>query len=179
MSGDPPYRIFATVGTDHHPFDRLVEWLDHWLDLDTPRRKVEAVVQAGTSRPPRHAESATFLPFDEFRSALAHADTVVCHGGPATLVEAQLAGHLPLVVVRRPEFGEVVDDHQARFATHLADREEIVLIDNYESLAAALDSRLDERSPPRTPRPAARRPEAIDRFAELVDPLIRARERQP
>jgi UDP-N-acetylglucosamine transferase subunit ALG13 len=44
------------------------------------------------------------------------ADAIVCHGGPATIVEARDAGHLPIVVPRRASLGEHVDDHQVRFA---------------------------------------------------------------
>ena len=30
--------VFVTVGTDYHPFDRLVDWIDRWVagEADPP-----------------------------------------------------------------------------------------------------------------------------------------------
>jgi len=48
---DPWYAplVLVTVGTDHHPFDRLVGWIDRWA----PPGRVRLVVQYGTAVPPR------------------------------------------------------------------------------------------------------------------------------
>src|SRR6185312_1027562 len=43
--------VFATVGTDHHPFHRLVRWLDDWYALDGASR-TRCLIQTGTSEPP-------------------------------------------------------------------------------------------------------------------------------
>ena len=50
---DPPF-VFVTVGTDHHPFDRLVQWADEW----TTRTGIACLVQTGTSISTSHATSA-------------------------------------------------------------------------------------------------------------------------
>ena len=50
-----PFRLFATVGTDYHRFDRLVDWIDRWIVEHRSEARLEAVVQAGTSRPPHYA----------------------------------------------------------------------------------------------------------------------------
>jgi UDP-N-acetylglucosamine transferase subunit ALG13 len=175
VTGAEPFRLFATVGTDHHRFDRLVEWVDRWLVEQAPDGAVEAIVQAGTSRPPVHAAFAGCLPFAEFRAALERADAVVCHGGPGTLVEAQRAGHRPLVVPRRPELDEHVDDHQVRFARRMAECDRIVLCDSYETLGAALGTLMAERAR-RDRGEADGSTGAVDRFAEIVGALIHVRQ---
>ena len=43
--------LFATVGIDGAAFDRLVGWLDRWLDAYGDR--VEAYLHIGDSRVPR------------------------------------------------------------------------------------------------------------------------------
>jgi UDP-N-acetylglucosamine transferase subunit ALG13 len=172
MTASSPFRIFGTVGTDHHQFDRLIDWLDGWLEETSEVGPVQAVVQAGASKSPRRAECAGVLPFDEFQSALAEADAVVCHGGSSTIAQAQLAGHRPLVIPRRPELGEHVDDHQVRYAARLAEHGEIVLIDSYDAFAAALDRGL--ATGPTRPRALAAAVEApaVERFRALVEPLL-------
>jgi len=63
MDGRTPMPlVLITVGTDHHPFERLVGWIDRW----TPPAPVRVVVQYGTAVPPHTAEGVAFLAPDEF-----------------------------------------------------------------------------------------------------------------
>lgn len=126
-----------TVGTDHHPFDRLVEWVDAWC-RDHP--EADVVVQYGTSRPPRHAVGHALLDAREFADTMAAADAVVCAGGPGVIMEARALGIRPIVVPRVAARGEHVDDHQGAFAAFMAERGAVVLVDRSDELAAALDA---------------------------------------
>ena len=108
--------IVVAVGTDHHPFDRLIEWVDDYL-ADGPN--VSVLVQRGTARPSSRCESVDLLHHGELCERFAGAVAVVSHGGPSTVMDARLAGRLPIVVPRNPALGEHVDDHQLRFARHL------------------------------------------------------------
>lgn len=105
--------VVALVGTDHHPFDRMV----HWIDAAATRyRDVQFVVQHGATRPPLVAEAYAYLTHERLEELLANASAVVCHGGPGTIADAREAGHVPLCVPRDPILGEHVDGHQQRFA---------------------------------------------------------------
>jgi UDP-N-acetylglucosamine transferase subunit ALG13 len=115
--------VLVLVGTDHHPFDRLVDWADECARRDPESRWV---VQHGSSRAPQYAEAHDFVPHDELVALLAGADAVVCHGGPGTIMDARGLGHVPVCVPRDPALGEHVDGHQQRFAT-LVDRAGVVV----------------------------------------------------
>lgn len=105
--------VLVLAGTDHHPFDRLV----HWVDAAAARHpEARFVVQHGASRPPAVAEGHEFLPHDLIEELLARASGVVCHGGPGCIMDARAAGHVPICVPRDPALGEHVDGHQLRFA---------------------------------------------------------------
>ncbi|GAB2875264.1 glycosyltransferase [Nocardioides pacificus] len=110
--------VVVLLGTDHHRFDRLVEW----ADTAAGRLAADAhvVIQHGASRSPRTAEGHGFLRHSEIQHLLGAARAVVCHGGPGTIMDAQTHGHVPLCVPRDPALGEHVDDHQLRFATTVA-----------------------------------------------------------
>lgn len=125
--------VLVLVGTDHHPFDRLVDWADDCARRDPGSRWV---VQHGSSRAPTYAEAHAFLPHDDLVALLADADAVVCHGGPGTIMDARGLGHVPVCVPRDPALGEHVDGHQQRFAT-LVDRAGVVV---RADDAAALDA---------------------------------------
>lgn len=108
--------IFVSVGTDHHPFDRLVTWGDA---LSSHPAVGSVFVQRGTSTVEPASPSSPLIDATELRNHLSSADVVVCHGGPSTIMEAKAHGHLPIVVPRNPDLGEHVDGHQIRFCEHL------------------------------------------------------------
>jgi len=164
--------VVALVGTDHHPFDRLVGWVDAWA---AGARDARVVVQHGSARPPAHAEGVRVLPPEELSDLLSRATAVVCHGGPGTIAAVRAAGLLPIVVARDPSLGEHVDDHQIRFV-RAADRAgEIRAVASDAALAAALDEAVAE---PGTVRiaPGSRDVAAtVERFGRLVDDLVTPR----
>ena len=111
--------LLVTVGTDHHPFDRLVRWVDAWL-AGHPGR-LPCLMQTGTSAPPPGAADwQAYLEYDALQEAMASAAAVVCHGGPGTILGARQVGAVPIVVPRQHRLGEHVDDHQVAFSRRLA-----------------------------------------------------------
>ncbi|MCW2797907.1 glycosyltransferase [Nocardioides sp.] len=105
--------VVALTGTDHHPFERMVRWVDA---AAVRHRDVHFLIQHGAARPPLVAEGHEFLGHDHLVALLSEALVVVCHGGPGTIMEAREAGHVPLCLPRDPRLGEHVDGHQQRFA---------------------------------------------------------------
>ena len=172
MTPDVPL-VLVVVGTDYHPFDRLVEWIDAWL-LKGDTERVRCVVQYGGSAPPKVATGHDYLAVDELRALMANATVIVCHGGPATIAEARRAGRMPIVVPRDDQFGEHVDNHQQLFARRLAESGLVALATSDDDLRALLDSALaDPASFAVTPDVEVERTAASARFlGELVDELV-------
>ena len=112
MTG-PGTFVLALVGTDHHPFDSMIEAMDAFA---TSHPQLRVFVQYGTSVAPRVAEGASLLDRDELDELLDGADLIVSHGGPATITVIRSRGLLPIVMPRNPDLGEHVDGHQQRFA---------------------------------------------------------------
>jgi UDP-N-acetylglucosamine transferase subunit ALG13 len=170
-----PLSLLVSVGTDFHPFDRLVSWVDEWLTQQTDPH--ECIVQYGTSRPPRRAEGVAFVTHEELGALMTRARVVVCHGGPSTIAEARRRGHLPIVVPRSPAHGEHVDDHQQRFSHRLARQGLVRVATSPAELAAAIAE--THRRP--TSHAGADEPlvgsEAARRFGELVEALLSSRRR--
>ena len=106
--------VVALAGTDHHPFDRLVTWVDA---AAVRHPDVRFVVQHGsTTRPPVSPRDTSSSPTTASSPCSRRPSVVVCHGGPGTIMDAREAGHVPLCVPRDPRLGEHVDGHQQRFA---------------------------------------------------------------
>lgn len=160
--------VLATVGTERYPFERLVRWVDAWAGA-TPG--VRCFVQHGTAAPPRHAEGAPYLPFQELTRLLDEAAAAVVHGGTGSVMLCRHRGLVPIVVPRAHRHGEHVDDHQVEFARWLAGRGEVELVEDQESLRRILDG---VATGARSMRGASVGPrgEAVARFRELVDGLL-------
>lgn len=114
--------IFVAVGTHHQPFDRLLRAADRAAAaLGEP-----LVAQRGHSRVIVEGEAHDWLPPARFEALLAEARVVVLHAGSSSFLQARALGRRPILVPRRPEHGEHVDDHQVRFVRSLAPDEAAV-----------------------------------------------------
>lgn len=113
--------IFVTVGTHEQQFNRLVKAMDDLVANGTITEPV--FEQTGYSTyVPEHCEHSQFVPAQRMRELMSEASVVITHGGPSSFVEAMTAGRAPVVVPRRAEFGEHVNDHQADFVRIVAER---------------------------------------------------------
>ena len=112
-------RSLVIVGTDHHPFDRLISWTNEWLGQH-PEQVDRFFVQWGSASARPACLGAQVLEVGELRKLLDRAEVIVCHGGPNTIAEAWARGRMPIVVPRLARLGEHVDDHQAEFCERFA-----------------------------------------------------------
>lgn len=112
-----PLRVFVTLGTDHHPFQRLLSWTDAWA---AQHSEAEVVIQHGQTGSPAVARGLAFLEHTALVDMMRWASVVVTQGGPGSIVDALACGHRPIVIPRAARRGECVDDHQVRFSEHMA-----------------------------------------------------------
>jgi UDP-N-acetylglucosamine--N-acetylmuramyl-(pentapeptide) pyrophosphoryl-undecaprenol N-acetylglucosamine transferase len=97
------------------------------------------------------------IPERDLIEAMAEADTVVAHAGVGTALAALEAGRCPVLVPRRPERGELVDDHQLQIARGLAERGLSVSVEAERLTRAdllAASRRRVRRAPQAPPLPA-------------------------
>lgn len=177
---DDSFDVLVSVGTDHHPFDRIVDWVDTWLAArSVDEDPVRILVQHGTSIAPRRAVGRLLLDHDELQQTMGSVRVVICHGGPATITEARRHGHRPICVPRDPTLGEHVDDHQQRFVRRLAADGLVTVAATYDEFADLLDAALAE--PHGLPSGTGSAPSARDvapgvvKIGEVVDALVSAR----
>ena len=169
MAGpDPRPLIFVTVGTDHHTFGRLIDWIEAWLDRNPDAR---LLVQHGGARALDGAECIAFLPQEQFRQLLGTAAAVVCSAGPGAIMESRATGVRPIVVPRLARFDEVIDDHQVTFARFLASRDLVSLAEDPAALSDALDRVLAASDAYAIPESGESAP-GIEGVATLIDDLV-------
>ena len=130
------------------------------------------VVQHGTSRVPVGAQARDLVSQAELRDLMSDSDVVVLQGGPGGIIDSLVCGRRPIVVPRRSDLGEHVDDHQVAFARHMAQLGEVVLAEHSSELVAQLEAALIDperlRVPPYVPQSAV----TAARVSALVDDLL-------
>ncbi len=127
--------IFVSVGTNEARFDRLLEAFAR-LDLDE-----ELVIQHGHSSPiaAPAARLVDFLSFEEMGETIRRARAFVTHAGVGSIMVALANGTRPIVVPRRGDLGEAVDDHQLQLGRRFAEAGLVTLVESPEALGEALD----------------------------------------
>ena len=112
-------RVVVTLGTMRDfGFRALVERLTQILPPS-----VEVLWQTGvTDISGLDVDAEAFVPVDRLRTAMERADVVIGHAGCGTALDAMDAGRMPILVPRRSERDEHVDDHQVDIARWLNGR---------------------------------------------------------
>ncbi len=120
---DRARRVVVTLGTMRtYDFRRAVQRLVQILPrLLTP--DAEILWQVGsTDVSGLPIRSASFVSAEMLRGAVAAADLVVAHAGVGSALTALDLGKCPVLLARRKQHGEHVDDHQQLIAAELANR---------------------------------------------------------
>jgi UDP-N-acetylglucosamine transferase subunit ALG13 len=107
---------FVTVGNATQAFDRLLLA----VAAITDRLPRPIVVQRGHSRVLNASWiNVDFLDMDEFERLLQRSQVVIMHGGAGSIIRALEFGKIPIVMPRRANLGEHVDDHQFEFVSEM------------------------------------------------------------
>lgn len=119
--------IFVTVGTHEQPFDRLLKCIDKMVEDGLI--KEEVIIQKGyTDYVPKNCKSEKLIPYEEMQKNIEEARIVITHGGPASFIAPLAIGKIPIVVPRKKEFNEHVNNHQLDFAKEVEKRMKNILV---------------------------------------------------
>lgn len=126
--------IFVTVGTHEQPFNRLIECVDNLKKDGTINEEV--VMQTGFSTyEPQYCRWQKLFPYQEMLKLVDKARIVITHGGPSSFIMPLQIGKAPIVVPRRHEYNEHVNNHQVSFAKAVAERMgTIIVVDDISEL---------------------------------------------
>lgn len=170
--------VVVAVGSDHHPFDRLFEWVARYVHDAGGDVDIRLVCQHGAARPPEIGEGSAWFPQDELQELLASATVVVVHGGPYSILESIRAGRKPIVVPREQRFGEAVDDHQVAFCEVLSQNGEVVGVRDEQQFRAAMDAAIADPQSLLVASGDEDDGAVVERFSTLVGGLQPARRRR-
>lgn len=119
--------IFVTVGTHEQSFDRLLKCIDKMIEYG--KINEEVICQKGfTDYEPKNYKAEKLLPYEEMQENIKNARIVVTHGGPASFLDPLKYGKIPVVVPRKKEFNEHVNNHQLEFSKEVEKRMKNIIV---------------------------------------------------
>ena len=169
--------IFVTVGTHEQQFNRLVEKIDVLKGEGIIQDEV--VIQKGYSNfVPKFCTATDFLPFDQMNKYMEEARIVITHGGPSSFILALQKGKIPIVVPRRKEFNEHVNNHQVDFCNAMSERQKNIIVVNdiaeiekdiveYESVCKSMNNATSNNNE-----------NFIEKFNGIVDELLTKKQKK-
>lgn len=119
--------IFVTVGTHEQPFDRLLKCIDNMVE----EGKIieEVIIQKGyTNYEPKNCISKKLISYEDMQEYIKKARIIVTHGGPASFITPLTMGKIPIVVPRKKDFNEHVNNHQLEFAKEVERRMKNIIV---------------------------------------------------
>lgn len=148
----PVRRAVLILGTERHPLHRALSMVRQAFAPE-----VEVLVQTGHT-PVRIPPAAyrQWIPYDELVGEVERADLVITHAGVGSVLSVLRAGKHPVVIPRRADLGEHVDDHQSELADMLSARGLVTLAPADGNLTPVL-AQAARRSTVRAPGPRGRR----------------------
>ncbi|MCX5720874.1 MAG: glycosyltransferase [Nitrospirae bacterium] len=157
--------IFVAVGNGSQGFLRLLNAVE-MLAGNGLLASDQVCIQGGNnpSFVPKFCKKYDFLSMDQFAKFIRDADLIIAHAGAGTLFHVLQARKVPVVMPRRRQYGELVDDHQVELLQALALEGRVVPAYEPEDLPAAITEARRRSKQPMQPPPS--------RMLELVGQAI-------
>jgi len=127
--------IFFVSGTHEASFKRAVKAIDELKGKGVITEDV--ILQTGYTDDyePKYCKWEKFFPYDQTQELAKEAHILITHGGPSSFIMGLSNGKVPIVIPRRAEFGEHVNDHQVKFCHAVAERQgNILVVDDVNEL---------------------------------------------
>ena len=163
--------IFVTVGTHEQSFERLVKCIDQMVIDGKINEKV--IIQKGyTDYEPQKCESYKLIGYNDMKKFINEARIVVTHGGPASFVAPLSIGKIPIVVPRKYEYNEHVNNHQLEFAREVERRmKNIIVAENEEEIIDAIVN-YDKKTNKNSNSSFNNNKDFINKFKEMIEEII-------
>lgn len=126
--------IFVTVGTHEQQFNRLIRKIDE-LKRDGIITE-DVFMQTGyCTYQPQFCKWESLISYKDMLTKVKEARIVITHGGPATFLMPLQEKKIPIVVPRKLQYDEHVNDHQVEFAKFIEERQgNIIVVEDINDL---------------------------------------------
>lgn len=164
--------VFVTVGNATQGFQRLLAAVDEAAGKGLFGEE-PVFMQIGNNPNFRasNCQQEAFVDVQRFESLLRNASLVISHGGAGTLIKLLQTGRVPIVMPRRCEFSEHVDDHQVELVKALASEGRVIPVYEAEDLAEAVANGKSRNRQNVSPQPS----QMIALVSKAIEEILQAK----
>ena len=129
--------IFLILGTQKFQFNRLLIEMDRLVKNCIVKDKVFAQI-GYSSYLPKNYEYCDFLEQFEFEKKIKESDFVITHAGVGSILSALDMNKKVIMIPRKREYGEHIDDHQCEIANKYSELNYCILCNDVNDLEKAI-----------------------------------------
>jgi UDP-N-acetylglucosamine transferase subunit ALG13 len=135
-------RLFLSVGS-RFPMDRLLNATESFVQK---HQNFDAFAQTGDSKSNTvHIKSQPWLSEEDFKKELTRCDIFISHAGMGNILLAASTGKPIIIMPRRKEFDEHINDHQLDTAKEIKQNAFTYVVNDFEELETAILSIVSEK----------------------------------
>ena len=126
--------IFVTLGTQKFQFDRILKELDKLIDENKLKKEDIMVQNVCQEYQPKNFKTFRLKPQEEIDKITEDAEIIITHSGTGSIINSLKMGKRIIIVPRRKEFGEHVDNHQLELAEVFHEKYNISVVTEMDEL---------------------------------------------
>ena len=126
--------IFVTLGTQKFQFDRILKELDKLIDENKLKKEDIMVQNVCQEYQPKNFKPFRLKPQEEIDKITNDAEIIITHSGTGSIINSLKIGKRIIIVPRRKEFGEHVDNHQLELAEVFHEKYNIPVVTEMDEL---------------------------------------------
>ena len=126
--------IFVTLGTQKFQFDRILKELDKLIDENKLKKEDIMVQNVCEEYQPKNFKTFRLKPQEEIDKITEDAEIIITHSGTGSIINSLKMGKRIIIVPRRKEFGEHVDNHQLELAEVFHEKYNIPVVTEMDEL---------------------------------------------
>ena len=126
--------IFVTLGTQKFQFDRILKELDKLIDENKLKKEDIMVQNVCQEYQPKNFKTFRLKPQEEIDKITEDAEIIITHSGTGSIINSLKMGKRIIIVPRRKEFGEHVDNHQLELAEVFHEKYNIPVVKEMDNL---------------------------------------------
>jgi beta-1,4-N-acetylglucosaminyltransferase len=140
------YKTFVSIGNVKKEFTRLLKAVEENLDLLPKPILIQRGHTAFEIKQHEFVEVHDFISMDQFIHLFQTVEILIVHAGAGSIMNAIKAKKIPIVMTRLPQYDEIINDHQVGFARNLQQEGRIMLIENSQELATAIQTQINKNN---------------------------------
>lgn len=130
--------ILVTLGTQKFPFNRLLKKLDELIEKKIIDKNSLIVQSRFLDYVPKNYEVKESINSDEMERLLKKSAVVITHAGTGSIIKCAKNKKRTLIIPRKKEYGEHVDNHQEEIAKLFKEKYSAVVIEDLNDITQYL-----------------------------------------